>query len=302
MNTFLRQLVLALSFFAAVVCCGAQPAATIEDRFFNSNGIRIRFVDVGRGQPVILVHGFSVNLDSNWRNPRMIETLASDFRVVALDCRGHGQSDKPHDAAKYGLQMIEDLVRLMDHLQLPKAHFVGYSMGAQIVSKILTTHPNRAESAVLAAGFPPVGWSETNARDATDLASALEKGEGLRPLVLRLWPTDTPKPTEEVLVQRSLSALGRNDPIALARLMQTRHEIAVTLRDLQAVRAPLLALVGSADPIASDVGAIAKDLPSLQVRIVDGATHAGTRGLMSHPEFIPAVHAFLKSQLATPTK
>jgi pimeloyl-ACP methyl ester carboxylesterase len=296
MHSILRSLLFALSVATAAVSFGASSAAKLEDRFFDSNGVRIRFVDAGHGQPVILVHGFSVNLDSNWVEPRMIESLAADFRVVALDCRGHGRSDKPHETAIYGLHLVEDIARLIEHLQLPQAHLVGYSMGASIVAKFVALHPHRVRSAVFSAGTPNVGWSEANARDAAELASSLEKGEGMRPLVLRLWPTDTPKPTEEVLKQRSLAALGRNDPIALACAVRRRHEMALSLEDLKPVRAPLLAIVGSADPVAAAVGSLAKDLPAMQVRIVDGATHAGTRGLMSHPEFAPAVRAFLTAQ------
>jgi pimeloyl-ACP methyl ester carboxylesterase len=296
MPATLRPLLLALSLLAALVGAAAQESAQTEDRFFDSHGVRLRFIDVGRGHPVILVHGFSVDLDSNWRAPGTVDVLAKDFRVVAFDCRGHGRSDKPHDATRYGRQMVEDVVRLMDNLQLPKAHLVGYSMGASIVGKFVAAHPERVTAAVFSAGTPNVGWTETNARDAAELAAALEKGEGMRPLVLRLWPTDSPKPTEEVLTQRSLAALGRNDPIALACATRQRHEMALSLRELESARIPLLAVVGSVDPVATAVGTLTHGLPALQVKIVDGATHAGTRGLMSHPEFAPAVHAFLRAQ------
>jgi pimeloyl-ACP methyl ester carboxylesterase len=281
---------------AAVVSVAAQEQETGEDRFFDSKGVRLRFVDVGRGHPVILVHGFSVDLDSNWRTPRMIETLAKDFRVVALDCRGHGKSDKPHGVNQYGLQFAGDVVRLMDHLQLPKAHLVGYSMGATIVGKLVATHPHRIASAVLGAGVPYVGWTEKNEQESMDLAASLEKGEGMRPLVLRLWPTDAPPPSAEVLAQRSLAALGKNDPIALARAARQRHELAVTISELESSRVRLLAVVGSADPVLTGITSLAKNLPPLKVVVVEGASHAGSRGLLSRPEFVAAVHDFLKAQ------
>ena len=51
------------------------------------------------------------------------------YRVIALDCRGHGQSGKPQDPGQYGLEMVRDVVRLLDHLNVERAHVVGYAMG-----------------------------------------------------------------------------------------------------------------------------------------------------------------------------
>src|SRR5712691_7172884 len=116
-------LLLALSTAACAPMARAQPA--LEDKFFDSSGVRIRYVDVGRGEPVVLIHGFSSSLDANWGQTKVIDTLAKDFRVVALDVRGHGKSDKPHDVASYGLAVVEDVTRLMDHLNIPRAHIVG---------------------------------------------------------------------------------------------------------------------------------------------------------------------------------
>ena len=127
-------LLLALS---TVVSAPLVQAQTPEDKFFDSKGVKIRYVDVGRGEPVVLIHGFSSSLDANWGAPRIIDTLAKDFRVIALDCRGHGKSDKPHDGSKYGNEMIEDVARLMDHLNIPKAHIVGYSRAGRSPARSL---------------------------------------------------------------------------------------------------------------------------------------------------------------------
>jgi pimeloyl-ACP methyl ester carboxylesterase len=296
--TLLRRAILHILFVATVSAVFAEARAGIEDRFFDSNGVRLRYVDVGSGPTVILVHGFSSDLESNWRKPGILDALAQRFRVVALDCRGHGKSAKPHDEKLYGLQMVEDITRLMDHLQLTKVSLVGYSMGASIVGKFVASHPDRVAAAVFGAGMPNVGWSEKNERDTQELASSLEKGEGMRPLVLRLWPTDSPKPTEEVLTQRSLAVLGQNDPVALAHMYRSRRGHVVTLSEYKSLRVPLLAVVGSADPYNVAIAALAHDLPDLKVVIVDGASHAGTKGLQARPEFTTEVQGFLKTALA----
>src|SRR5262245_26749067 len=90
--------------------------STLQDKFFNSNSVKIRYIDVGHGEPVVLVHGFSSSIEANWAATGIIDRLAKDFRVIALDCRGHGKSDKPHDASAYGSAMVEDLANLLDHL------------------------------------------------------------------------------------------------------------------------------------------------------------------------------------------
>ena len=71
--------------------------------------------------------------------------------MIAIDNRGHGLSDKPHDPQAYGINMVSDVVRLLDHLSIQKAHIVGYSMGGRIASVFLTEHPERVRTATLGA-------------------------------------------------------------------------------------------------------------------------------------------------------
>jgi pimeloyl-ACP methyl ester carboxylesterase len=86
----------------AVFAPRGHAQTTLEDKFFDAKGVKIRYVAVGRGAPVVLIHGFSSSLDANWGQTGVIDVLAKDFRVGALDVRGHGKSGKPHDASKYG--------------------------------------------------------------------------------------------------------------------------------------------------------------------------------------------------------
>lgn len=129
-----------------------------DDRFFASDGVQIRFVDEGRGTPVLLIHGYTSDIDGGWRNRGVINGLISaGYRVVAYDNRGHGKSDKPHDASKYGLNMVEDGRRLLDHLDIDRAHVVGYSMGAQLANKLRELHQDRVISLTIGGtGWPAV--------------------------------------------------------------------------------------------------------------------------------------------------
>ncbi len=73
-----------------------------DGTFTASDGVKIHYLEVGEGSPVVLVHGYTGTAHGNWFPNGIADALAKNHRVIALDCRGHGQSDKPHDPAKYG--------------------------------------------------------------------------------------------------------------------------------------------------------------------------------------------------------
>src|SRR5436190_11906301 len=113
---------------ALVVGCLVISAHAADDTF-DSNGVKIRYVTEGTGVPVVLIHGWMGDSTTWGRDKSGTKLKPPDgFQVIALDCRGHGKSDKPHDPAKYGPEMAADVVRLLDHLKIEKAHLVGYSM------------------------------------------------------------------------------------------------------------------------------------------------------------------------------
>lgn len=101
---------------------------------FQSDGIQIAYRDEGEGEPVLLIHGFASNHMINWVGPSWFETLVGQgYRVIALDNRGHGHSEKLYDPALYPSRtMAGDARRLLDHLDIGQARVMGYSMGARI--------------------------------------------------------------------------------------------------------------------------------------------------------------------------
>jgi pimeloyl-ACP methyl ester carboxylesterase len=92
-----------------------------EGRTFSAGDVRLHFTDEGAGTPVVLLHGFAVNADLNWRLPGVTQALSRNHRVIALDLRGHGLSDKPHDPERYGFAMAQDVIELLDHLGIAEA-------------------------------------------------------------------------------------------------------------------------------------------------------------------------------------
>ena len=148
---------------------------------FDSDGVRLHYEVHGpdRGAPLVVVHGFASDYRLNWVGTRWQEALTTaGFRVFGLDCRGHGHSDKPHDSAAYAIGIMgRDVTRLLDHLEVPSAGYLGYSMGARIGLQVVMDSPSRVTRAVLGG----IGASGS-IRSADAIAEAFLRGE----------PTDDP--------------------------------------------------------------------------------------------------------------
>ncbi len=125
---------------------------------FDSAGVKLHYLLQGRGDPVILIHGLMASAEINWVWPGVVAALAKNHHVIALDCRGHGLSGKPLGVDQYGTNMVEDVVRLMDHLKIQKADVVGYSMGGMITMKLMVLHPDRVRSGVVGG----MGWLQND--------------------------------------------------------------------------------------------------------------------------------------------
>src|SRR5215475_4433603 len=99
---------------------------------FRNGDVEIAYLDEGRGEPMVLVHGFASTKEVNWVHPGWITTLArAGRRAIALDNRGHGQSTKLYDPADYHTDlMAADVAALIAHLGLERADVMGYSLGA----------------------------------------------------------------------------------------------------------------------------------------------------------------------------
>lgn len=273
-----------------VVLMLVLPATSVAGEFvFDSNGVPIHYVVEGKGQPVLLVHGFAISSALQWGMPGIQNALAKEYQVVALDNRGHGRSGKPHDPAMYGIEMVEDVIRLMDHLKIRKAHVVGYSMGAFITLKLLTTHPDRLLSATLGGAGRPI---PADMRFLEDLANSLEQGKGFGPLIRRLTPANQPIPTDQEIrgVNQFLSLI--NDRKALAAVVRGGLKNLADIEDevLMRNRVPVLAIVGGLDPLKSGVDSLEIRLPYLTTIVVNSGDHVDTP---SRPEFLRVLHAFL---------
>ncbi len=127
-----------------------------EHRYFKtSDGVKIHFMVKGKGTPVILIHGYTGSAEGNWFSNGIAAALAVNHMVIAIDCRNHGLSDKPQPM---GPGKAEDVIELMDHLKIQKAHLHGYSMGGGIVGRLMGMIPDR----IITAGFGGSGVQEVD--------------------------------------------------------------------------------------------------------------------------------------------
>ncbi len=280
------QLRIALGIFVGVALWSC--AARAEDAYFDSKGVRIHYVVEGKGEPVLLIHGFTANIQSQWALPGIIRALSKDYQIIALDNRGHGKSDKPHDPKKYGVEMVEDAVRLLDHLKIKDAHVIGYSMGASITGKLLATHPERVRSAVLGGSGGLREGGDTSFFD--QMADSLERGDGLGILIERLTPPGRPKPTADELKALNTLLTATNDTKALAAVARSLKELAVSEEKHKSNRVPTLALIGADDPLKVGVDLLKGRMAKLEVIVIDKSDHMTA---FTKPEFTEAIKDFL---------
>jgi pimeloyl-ACP methyl ester carboxylesterase len=296
-RTWSATLALALAGGAA-----AAEGTVAPDLYLDQDGVRIHLVDRGQGEPVILLHGFTMSLESAWQTPRggaatpsILDALAAGHRVVALDARGHGKSDKPHECDRYGAAMAGDVLRVMDALRIRRAHLVGFSMGGTTAAYLAIHHPERFRSVVLLA--PKVERLEAlpGGRDAgmDDIARSLDQGEGLRPLFRALTPPGAPPMSDAEVVAQDERILRGQDAAALACAARSLAELAIPERALAQLKVPVLVVVGAQDPLQAGAREVAGRVPGARLRVVEGATHPtllGWPGLMAEVQAFLAVH------------
>ena len=272
--------------------------ARAEEKSFDSNGVRIAYIDEGKGEAVVLLHGFAASSEEMWTKMpfatiQFVSAL-KDYRVLAMDFRGHGKSDKPHDPKKYGAEMAEDVVRLLDHLKIKKAHVVGYSMGAVVAGKLLVTHPDRLLSVTFGGAGPEFQPPKELVSVMEATAESLEKGKGITPLIIGLTPAGETKPTPEQVAGFNALFMGNKDQKALAAVLRGMPGLTVTAAELRANKVPVQFVYGSREAtfLKDLIAASKKVLPKARVVVIEKGDHTST---FLTPEFRKAVVEFLKA-------
>ena len=226
---------------------------------FDSDGVKIAYLDEGEGEPILLIHGFASNVATNWIDPGWVRTFTqAGRRVVAYDNRGHGESEKLYDPALYGAPMMaEDARRLLDHLGIAHADVMGYSMGARIATFLVFAHPERVRSVVLGG----LGINMVRGMVGSGpLARALEA------------PRMEDVTNDTARSFRAFAEQTKSDLKALAACMRGPRE-RVTADQLGAVTVPALVAVGSEDVIGGSGAELASLIPGGQFLDIAGCDH-----------------------------
>lgn len=247
-------------------------------QFLDSAGVRIAFIDVppasGEGDPVVLVHGFASNHAINWVNTLWTKTLnGAGFRVIALDNRGHGQSEKLYEPAAYHSSlMADDVRRLLDHLGLPRADVMGYSMGARIAAYLALAHPDRVRSILLGGlgahlvegvGLPLGIADAMEAPSAADVSDPMARG-------FRVFAEQT-----------------KSDLKALAACIRGSRQV-LSRAEVGSITTPALISVGTTDGIAGSAQGLADLMPNARALDIPGKDHNQAVGDRVHKQGVLA--------------
>ncbi|MEL7049684.1 MAG: alpha/beta fold hydrolase, partial [Pseudomonadota bacterium] len=223
-----------------------------------------------------LIHGFASNVQMNWRNTNWFTTLSeSGYRVVAFDNRGHGKSSKSYKLEDYGAPiMAGDAVRLLDHLNIEKAHVMGYSMGARISAFLCLQNPNR----VATVTFGGLGYNMVRGMAGTGpIAAALEA------------PTieDVKNPTARTF--RAFAEQTKSDLRALATCIRSSRD-PISAEDVGNITCPALVVVGDRDVVGGSAEKLAELMPNAMAKTLKNRDHMKAVG---DADYKSTVMAFL---------
>ncbi|MBB3972446.1 alpha/beta fold hydrolase [Hansschlegelia beijingensis] len=226
---------------------------------FQSDGLELAYRDEGEGDPILLIHGFASSLDVNWVGPGWFETLKRDRRrVIAIDNRGHGASEKLYDPAFYGADvMAQDALALLDHLKIERADVMGYSMGARITALTAIQHPERVRSAILG------GMGEGLLRGAPS-ADAIAEG------LVAHSEDDIVDPMAKMF--RRFAEATKSDRRALSACMRAQRSL-VDAAMLGTIKVPVLVAVGTEDDVAGDLDALVRLIPGAEALPIPRRDH-----------------------------
>jgi pimeloyl-ACP methyl ester carboxylesterase len=249
---------------------------------FDSGGVTIAYDDIGprEGRPVVLVHGFTSNRKENWQRLGWYGAFERKrIRCVALDCRGHGESSKPHDPVAYGrAAMAGDIIALLDHLAVERADLLGYSMGARLSLAAALTTPKRFPLLMLGG----IGGKLFDPRPpGHPMAEAMEADdpETIADPILRSFRRFADEQGEDRL---ALAALNRGSDAPFAKA------------DVSKLSVETLIVAGARDDLAGDPQELAALIPGAKAVALPGCDHFSA---IPHALFKASVFDFLDGTL-----
>lgn len=243
---------------------------------FSSNGVTIDYLDEGEGPLILLIHGFASSKAVNWVDTGWVSTLTkSGRRVLAVDNRGHGKSEKLYDPSQYSTTlMAEDAMRLLDHVKADKAVVMGYSMGARISAFAALAAPERLNGLILSG-----------------LAKALVDGVGGGEAVAEALEAPSASSVKDVNARafRVFAEQTGSDRRALAACIRASRQT-LSEEDVGQIAVPTLIVAGENDTISGSAPALSALIPGSRAVTLAGRDHMTAVGDKAHKS---AVLAFL---------
>lgn len=242
--------------------------------YANNEGVNIHYAVHGEGEPLVLLHGFTSNIQ-RWELFGYVRSLKKTNKLILIDLRGHGLSDKPHDPAAYTMERrIADIAAVLNALNIKRAHFFGYSMGGWLAFGMAVHYPDMVQSLIIAAAHPYAdslaAFHGVDGSDPAVFMAAFEQfiGEKISPEVTT------------VVLQNDLKALA-----AAAR------DRAGFEPQLSSIKVPLLMIVGDQDKRHALVLRTVKEINGSQLVVVPGDSHI--KLLFSADKLLPPIKSFL---------
>lgn len=246
--------------------------------FADNRGIRIHYALEGSGAPLVLQHGFSLSHEQ-WYYDGFVEPLKADYRLIIVDARGHGLSDKPHDASSYSVRlMASDVTAVLDDLGIDKAHFCGYSMGGRIGFAIGAHYPDRALSLILGGCAP----------HPSDLVAVKEEIPILR-RGMDAYLANMEEAVETQLPEWFRRLVVSNDRDALIACNEAVIVQAGQLDLLSRMTMPCLVLAGDRDSMHDQALAATEMMPNAEFVSIKGHGH-----IIPTEVWLPVVQEFLQ--------
>jgi pimeloyl-ACP methyl ester carboxylesterase len=262
------------------ICLRKPEKEEINMPYANNDGIRIHYHVEGEGPPLVLQHGVTSSL-RDWYDSGYVEPLKKDYRLILIDARGHGRSDKPHNPAAYDLKLrVADVTAVLEDLNIDKAHYLGYSMGGRIGFGIAMHTPERFYSLIIGGQSPYDSSAQAQGR-----IELLKQG-------METYVSHTEAQSGPIAPDRRARLLA-NDPEALIASEMAPRGLTGMEQVLPAMMMPCLLYVGEADSYYPGARACVEHIPNATFVSFPGLDHPQTFLQAGHL-VVPHVTEFLK--------
>jgi len=251
-----------------MVSVAAHAQEKPKDGYFTTkDGVKIHYLIQGKGTPVVLIHGYTGSAYGNWFRNGVAQALVKNHQVVAIDCRNHGLSDKPDGPTGFG--KAEDVIEMIDHLRIQRAHFHGYSMGGAIVGRLLGMIPERMITASFGGSGIIEVEEEMRAKMPVDKQGTdPQEAEALRTLRIRR-AMDLGMSKEEAEKAADAPRPVRTAPAARPAAATARPQL-----DLSKLKnMPMLAINGEYDRPLAKTHRMWRELNNFTNVVLDGKSH-----------------------------